>query len=72
MDLFESEKSVRLTREEAAARLRALADEIAGNNALELDESGRRVTVRVADEVEFSLEVEVEDDERSIEIELTW
>ena len=72
MDLFEIDDSQRLRREAAAARLHALADALARNNEIEFERDGRRITVQVADEVNFKLEVEIGDDERELEIELTW
>ena len=33
---------------------------------------GRRITVRVPDEVDLKIEVEIGDDENELEIELTW
>jgi len=72
MDLFEIDETVRLRREEAAARLRAIADEIASKNSLDVTRSGHRVTLSVPAEVDFNLEVEVEGDENSIESEISW
>lgn len=72
MDLFETDEQQRLSREDAAARLHALADALARNNVIELERDGHRITVQVADEVNFKLEVEIGDDERELEIELTW
>ena len=72
MDLFEIDETHRLRREEAAARLRALADVLAKNNAIEFERDGRRITVHVPAEVNLKVEVEIGDDEREIEIELTW
>jgi len=71
MDLIEVEQKQRMRREEAAAKLRALADEIASNNSVELLKGGHRITVRVPDEVELSVEVEIGDD-NELEIELSW
>jgi amphi-Trp domain-containing protein len=72
MDLFEIGQTHHVRREEAAARLHALADALARNNSVELEQSGRRVTVRVPDEVDLKVEVEMGDDENELEIELTW
>jgi amphi-Trp domain-containing protein len=72
MDIFEVERKERLGREEAAARLRALADMLARDNALEFERGGMRFTVHVADELELKLELEVETDEPELEIELKW
>jgi amphi-Trp domain-containing protein len=72
MDLLELQEKRRLRREEAAARLRALADALASNNEVEFERGDLRFTVHVPDEVDFKLEIEIGDDEREIEIELTW
>jgi amphi-Trp domain-containing protein len=71
MDLFEMDETQTMTREEAAARLRALADSLAKHNSVELTRQGSRVTVAVPDEVQLKVEVELGDD-NEIEIELTW
>ena len=71
MDLFEIDETKRLRREEAAARLRDLADVLARNNEVGFERDGRRITVRVPDEVNLKIEVEI-GDESELEIELTW
>jgi len=71
MDLFEMNETQTMTREEAAARLRALADSLAKHNSVEFSREGGRVTVAVPDEVQLKVEVELGDD-NEIEIELTW
>lgn len=62
----------RLRREEAADRLRALADELSSSNEVSFVREGKRFTVDVPAEVTFSLEIEVGGDENEIEVELTW
>ncbi len=71
MDLFDIDESKRMRREDAAARLHAVADSLARNNAIEFKREGRRITVRVPDEVDLKVEVEL-GDENELEIELTW
>jgi amphi-Trp domain-containing protein len=71
MDLFEMDETQTMTREDAAARLRALADSLAKHNSVEFSREGGRVTVAVPDEVRLKVEVELGDD-NEIEIELTW
>ena len=71
MDLFEIDETRRLRREEAAARLRDLADALARNNAIQFERGDSRFTVRVPDEVDLKIEVEI-GDENELEIELTW
>jgi amphi-Trp domain-containing protein len=72
MDILEIEQKETLSREEAAARMHAIADMLARNNEIELERAGTRIVVKVPDEVRFKLEVEVESDERELEIELKW
>jgi amphi-Trp domain-containing protein len=72
MDLIEISEKERLSREEAAARLHALADALARHNEVEFERGGLRFKVHVPDEVNVKLELEIGDDERELEIELTW
>ena len=72
MDLMEITEKERLSREDAAARLHALADALAKHNDVEFDRGGMHFKVHVPDEVDFKLEIEIEDDERELEIELKW
>ena len=69
MEITEKE---RVSREEAAARLHALADELAKHNEVEFDRGGITFKVHVPDEVDFKLEIEIDDEERELEIELKW
>ena len=71
MDLLEIDETRRMRREEAAERLRALADALSKNNSVEFERGGSRITVRVPDEVDLKVEVEI-GDENELEIELTW
>ena len=72
MDIFEVEQKERVSREEVAARLRTLADMLSRQNDIEFQRGGMSFTVRVPDEVELKVELEVESDKRELEIELTW
>jgi amphi-Trp domain-containing protein len=72
VDLIEISEKERLSREEAAARLRALADALARHNEVEFERGGLRFKVHVPDEVEFKLEIDVGDDERELEVEIKW
>lgn len=71
MDLFEIDKTERLSREAAAAKLRALADALSRHNSVEFERDGRRITVSIPDEVQLKVEVEL-GEENELEIELTW
>jgi amphi-Trp domain-containing protein len=72
MDLFEIDETRHLRREEAAAKLRALADSLARSNSIGFVRDGRQITVRVPDEVDLTIEVEIGDDGGEVEIELNW
>jgi amphi-Trp domain-containing protein len=72
MDILEIESKETMSREEAAARLRAFADTLARNNDIEFDRGGMHMKVHVPDEIHVKVELEVESDERELEIELKW
>jgi amphi-Trp domain-containing protein len=72
MDIFEVEQKETLKREEVAERLRKLADMLARHNEIEFERGGVKFTVNVPDEVQLKVELDIETDERELEIELTW
>jgi amphi-Trp domain-containing protein len=72
MELMEVSEKKRLSREAAAARLHAVADALARNNEVEFERGGLRFKVHVPDEIDFKLEIEIEDEVRELEIELKW
>jgi amphi-Trp domain-containing protein len=72
MDIFEVEQKETLRREEVAERLHALADMLARQNDIEFERNGMKITVHVPDEVQLKVELEIETDERELEIELKW
>jgi amphi-Trp domain-containing protein len=72
MDLMEISERERLSREDAAARLRTLADMLSRHNDVEFERGGMRFKVHVPDEVDFKLELEIGDDESELEVELKW
>ena len=72
MEILEIEQKETLRREEVAKRLRAFADMLERQNDLEFERGGTRITVKVPDEVQLKVELEIETDERELEIELTW
>ena len=72
MDILEIEQKETLSREEAAARLKAFAEKLAKNNDLEFDRGGMQIKVHVPDEVHLKVELELDTEERELEIELTW
>jgi len=72
MDLVELKEKVTLSREEAAARLHAIADELGSNNDVVIERSDIRFVAYVPDQVNLKVEFEIEDDGTELEIELTW
>jgi amphi-Trp domain-containing protein len=72
MEILEIEKKETMSREEAASRLRAFADDLARNNDIEFERGGMQIRVHVPDEINVKVELELETDERELEIELTW
>lgn len=70
-DLFELDESQQMTREQAAARLHALADSLARHNSVEVIREGKRITGQVPDRVELKFEVEI-GEESELEVELSW
>ena len=71
-ELIETEETVTLRREEAADRLRAIADQLSRHNSLEFSKGGLKMTAKVPDQVELEIEIEITDDGGELEIELTW
>lgn len=72
MELVEIKQSERVQREQAAARLRELADQLSRHNDVEFARDGVTFKMRVPDEVELKIELEIGDDGSELEIELTW
>jgi len=72
MDLMEISEKREMGREEAAKFLHELADSLGRQNALNLTRDGIKIHVKVPDQVTVELEVEIESDESSIEIEISW
>jgi amphi-Trp domain-containing protein len=72
MDILEIKEKQTMSREEAAARLRAFADKLAQNNDIEFERNGTHMRVHVPDTVHVKVELELESDEREFEIELSW
>ena len=72
MELFEYEAEETVQREEAARRLRELADQLERHNEVRVSLDGLPVTVKVPKEVTYELEIEVEDGEYEIEVSISW
>jgi amphi-Trp domain-containing protein len=71
-ELMELSETRTMRREAAAAQLRELADQLSRHNQVEFVREGLRYSVRVPDEVELKLEIEIGGDGSEIEIELSW
>lgn len=71
MSLFEIDTTQKMSREDAANKLRELADALSRHNSVEFDRDGRRISVSIPDEVNLKVEVEL-GEENELEIELTW
>ena len=71
MALFEIDTTQKMSREDAADKLRELADALSRHNSVEFDRDGRRINISIPDEVNLKVEVEL-GEENELEIELTW
>lgn len=72
MALLQTETEEQLRREEVAERLRQLADALSRHNQVEFSREGMRYVVKVPDQVEYSLEIEITDEGGELEVELKW
>jgi amphi-Trp domain-containing protein len=70
-ELIETTTESVMRREEAAARLRQLADQIARHNQIEFVREGLRYSAQIPDEVTLKVEIEL-GTESEIEIEISW
>jgi len=72
MDLLEIAEKHQMRREDAARLLHELADSLSRQNAVDMVQGGKKIHIKVPDEVTLEFEVEIESDESSIEIEISW
>ena len=72
MELLEITKKESLRREVVAQRLHALADALSRHNDVEFQRGGLQFKVKVPDEIQLKVELEVGDDGAELEIELSW
>lgn len=72
MDLLEISEKREMGREDAAKLLHKIADSLARHNDVEFARQGIKFNVAVPDQVTVELELEVESDESSLEIEISW
>lgn len=72
MNLMEISDKRKMSREEAAKMLHELADSLARHNEVEFLRNGIKFHVDVPNEVMVELELEIESDESSLEMEISW
>lgn len=72
MELIEHVTKEHLRREEAAERLRVVADELSRHNEFPFVHEGVHYTIDVPDDVVFTLEIEVGNKKSEIEMKLKW
>lgn len=73
MEIFEVEQEETLSRKEIATRLRRLANLLSGDDEeISFERGGMQFSVHVPDQVHLKVELEIESDERELEIELKW
>jgi amphi-Trp domain-containing protein len=62
VELMELKEKTTLSQEEAAARLHAIADELASNNDVVIEREDLKFVAHVPDQVHLKVEFEIEDD----------
>ncbi|HEY2717918.1 MAG TPA: amphi-Trp domain-containing protein [Solirubrobacterales bacterium] len=73
MSSFEVERKEKVTRKEAATRLRRIANLLAGEGEeVKFERGGMQFELTVPEELEMKVELELDGKESEIEIELTW
>ena len=73
METFEVEQRDKVTRAEAATRLRRIASLLsADEDEVEFERGGMKFKVGIPAEVEFKVEFEIDGKESELEIELKW
>lgn len=73
MEIFEVEQEETLSRKEIATRLRRLANMLSSDDEeISFERGGMHFSVHVPEQVHLKVELEVESDERELEIELKW
>ena len=73
MDTFEVERRETLTREEAATRLRRIANLLSGaGEEVKFDRGEMKFKVAIPEQVEWKVEFETGGEDNELEIELKW
>jgi amphi-Trp domain-containing protein len=73
MDTFEVEQRETLTRDEAATRLRRIANLLAGSGEeVNFDRNEMKFKVAIPNEIDWKVEFELDGEGSELEIELRW
>jgi amphi-Trp domain-containing protein len=73
MDTFEVEQRETLTRDEAATRLRRIANLLSGSGEeVKFDRGEMKFKVAIPNEIHWKVEFELDGEESELEIELKW
>ena len=73
MDTFEVEQRETLTRDEAATRLRRIANLLSGaGEEVKFDRNEMKFKVAIPNEIEWKVEFELGEEGNELEIELKW
>lgn len=73
MEIFEVEKQETVSRKEFATRLRRLANMLSSDDEeISFERGGMQFSVHVPEQIHLKVELEVESDERELEIEMKW
>jgi amphi-Trp domain-containing protein len=73
MDNFEVEKRETLSRDEAATRLRRIANLLSGSGEeVKFERDEMKFKVAIPDHIEWKVELEINEKESELEIELKW
>lgn len=73
MTTFEVEKKDRVSRSEAATRLRRIANLLSGEDEeVEFERGQTKFKLEVPDELDMKVEIELDHEECELEIELKW
>ena len=73
MENFEVEKRETLSRDEAATRLRRIANLLSGSGEeVKFDRNEMKFKVAIPDHIEWKVELEINEKESELEIELKW
>jgi amphi-Trp domain-containing protein len=71
-EILEVETEEELTREAAAAKLRAIADQLSKQNQVSFTKGGLPMSAKVPAKVKLSVEIEITDEGGELEVEITW